>query len=159
MPLIASGSLFATLQSIAMSGTAAASTVKVGAVLGGIAGAAHLKDFCAFVDETDPDSNLGMTFSTAHKTVTKAIETKETLEKECASSETCSAMYETAANVAAATVEAAKQTKQKVEDSCASSEACSAWKEAAGKAAETAGKTASLWWNRLREEYNQQQQG
>ena len=60
MPLIASKSIFATLQSIAMSaggvGFSTSSTAALGAALGGAAGAAYLGEFCQMVDQIEPST-------------------------------------------------------------------------------------------------------
>lgn len=104
MPLVAKGSLFSSLQSIAMSSTAAStSTMGAGAVLGGIVGSTYLNDFCVFVDEVDSNSAMGITFATTHDAVITALQTKQRAIETCASYETCSAMSETVGNVASAT--------------------------------------------------------
>eukprot|EP00957_Ditylum_brightwellii_P033790 2560663-Ditylum_brightwellii.AAC.1 len=91
MPLLGKGSLFAHLQSLAMGGAGAKSFV-LGGALGGGLGAAYLKEFCYFVDHADPDSAMGMAFDASEAAVVGAIQTKEDLMAQCASSETCAAV-------------------------------------------------------------------
>lgn len=102
MGSVAKGSTFAWLQSIAMNDAAAASAttaVKAGGAL--FFGAMGL-EFCSFVDETDPDSAMGIAFTKNHDAVTTAIQTKQMAVEICASSETCTAVSETAEKVASA---------------------------------------------------------
>ncbi|CAB9511804.1 expressed unknown protein [Seminavis robusta] len=51
IPVIAKGSLFATLQSIAMGGAGHYSTIVIGSTLGGSVSAQYLQEFCFKVDE------------------------------------------------------------------------------------------------------------
>jgi Interferon-induced 6-16 family len=91
MPLVTQGSLFATLQSIAMGGVG----VKVGlsgAALGVGTALMFINEFCFIVDETSPDSPLGQIFGASEKLVTTAIQTKSDAADMCDSSETCAAM-------------------------------------------------------------------
>jgi hypothetical protein len=104
MPLIAAGGLFAQLQALAMGGAGMTTITVTGGVLGGAAGVTFLSDFCTFVDETDPDSGMGIAFHASMKVVIAAIETKESLETQCASSETCAAVTEAVAKAVTATV-------------------------------------------------------
>lgn len=64
LPLIASGSLFATLQSIAMGGTVIVSTssaAALGAALGTAGGTSvALGDFCRMVDELEPGTGTAV---------------------------------------------------------------------------------------------------
>ena len=96
MPLVAKGSLFAQLQALAMGGVGATTVTVGGGIIGGLAGAAYLSDFCAYVDEKDPDSVMGQAFDASEALVTTFIDTKIRLEGQCASSSTCTAMVETA---------------------------------------------------------------
>ena len=57
MPLVQSGSLFASLQSIAMSGIS--SSVVIPSSLGGAAAAKKLTKFCKSIDDLDPQSTEG----------------------------------------------------------------------------------------------------
>lgn len=96
LPLVAKGSLFAKLQALAMGGVGTTTVTVGGGVIGGLVGTAYLKDFCAFVDETDPDSAVGQAFIASEALVNTAIETKIGIEAQCASSETCTAVTEAA---------------------------------------------------------------
>ncbi|KAK3282760.1 hypothetical protein CYMTET_9519 [Cymbomonas tetramitiformis] len=58
LPLIAKGSVFASLQSIAMGGTSTG-TVLVSGALGALGGASFLRSFCEEIDAVDPDSKTG----------------------------------------------------------------------------------------------------
>ena len=61
MPVVASGSLFATLQSIAMGGVGVStgSSVALGATLGAAGGATYLREFCQMVDQIEPGTATG----------------------------------------------------------------------------------------------------
>lgn len=64
MPLVAKNSLFAVLQSIAMTGAGGYTTVAIGSSLGGAASIKFLKSFCANVDESvEKQSAAGKVFS------------------------------------------------------------------------------------------------
>mmetsp|Transcript_2308 Transcript_2308/g.3246 ORF Transcript_2308/g.3246 Transcript_2308/m.3246 type:complete len:197 (-) Transcript_2308:1543-2133(-) len=71
MPLIASGTLFATLQSIAMT-TTGMGTVVIGSTLGGASSAVHLKNLCQVIDSIDKDSTAGFIISSTMKAVRKS---------------------------------------------------------------------------------------
>ena len=138
MPLVASGTLFSQLQALAMGGVGMGSITVAGGALGGAAGVAYLRDFCVFVDETDPDSMMGIAFGGSLTAVTTAIKTKERLTTECASSETCTAATEKGAALAKAAVTTAIETKERIASECASSEACTAAKEVGAALAKAA---------------------
>ena len=57
MPLVSSGSLFASLQSIAMSGVS--SNLVIASSVGGVATAKKLTEFCKRIDDLDPQSTKG----------------------------------------------------------------------------------------------------
>lgn len=61
LPLIKAGSLFASLQSIAMSGVG--STVLITSSVGGAVAASKLSGFCEMIDEIDPESQEGKVIS------------------------------------------------------------------------------------------------
>jgi TM2 domain-containing membrane protein YozV len=103
MPLVASGSIFAQLQALAMAGTGIGTITVAAGAIGGVAGATYLKDFCAFVDETDPDSVMGKTIDASVTTVTTAIKTKDILVAQCSSSEICTATVDATTEIVAAT--------------------------------------------------------
>jgi len=126
MPLVASGTLFSQLQALAMGGVGIGSISVAGGALGGAAGVAYLKDFCAFVDETDPDSAMGLAFGGSLTAVTTVIKTKEHVKTQCALSETCTAAAETGAAMAKAAVTTAIETKERLATQCATSETCTA---------------------------------
>jgi len=107
MPLIAKGSVFSTLQSIAM-GTGTKMALS-GAMIGGPVGLVYLTQLCEFVDKTDPDSRLGQMFDTTETVVTKAIEMKEDAKEYCDASEICTEVSDT---VEQATVWASSQWKK-----------------------------------------------
>lgn len=100
MPLIAKGSLFATLQSIAMGGTTV--PVAVGAIMGGAVGTAYLQQLCSYVDETDPNSAEGRLFEMSLALVTKTREGQENMKHFCESSPTCSAVVATSVETVSA---------------------------------------------------------
>ena len=102
--MVAKGSLFATMQSVAMGGIGASSTV-AGVTVGGAVGAAYLRDFCTFVDQTDPESKMGVVFATSARVVTTAIEAKEKVQSRCASSATCTDAVETMSAAGTSAVE------------------------------------------------------
>lgn len=58
MPIVKVGSMFAKLQSIAMTGAGSSTTVKVSA-LGGAAVAWRLHSMCELIDDVEPESNAG----------------------------------------------------------------------------------------------------
>mmetsp|Transcript_14733 Transcript_14733/g.27988 ORF Transcript_14733/g.27988 Transcript_14733/m.27988 type:complete len:354 (-) Transcript_14733:82-1143(-) len=95
MPLVAKGSLFAQLQALAMGGVGATAVTVGGGILGGLSGAMYLSDFCAYVDEKDPDSAMGQAFDASEALVQTAIQAKIQVETQCASSSTCNAIAET----------------------------------------------------------------
>jgi hypothetical protein len=103
MPLVASGSMFAQLQALAMAGAGIGTITIAAGATGGVAGATYLKEFCAFVDETDPDSFAGKTMDASVTAVTTAIKTKEDLVTQCSSSETCTATVDATTEMVAAT--------------------------------------------------------
>lgn len=103
MPNVVKGSLFAQLQSMAMGGIGASFTVAV-ATVGGVSGATYLRDFCTFVDKTDPESAMGLVFATSVTVVTTAIETKQKVQRQCASSATCTSAVETMSEVGASAI-------------------------------------------------------
>lgn len=63
MPLVASGSMFATLQSIAMGSGGVfvnmGSSAAFGAAMGAAGATNHLRDFCQMIDQVDPDTVSG----------------------------------------------------------------------------------------------------
>lgn len=61
LPLIKAGSLFASLQSVAMSGVG--STVLITSSVGGAVAASKLSGFCEMIDKIDPDSQEGKIIS------------------------------------------------------------------------------------------------
>mmetsp|Transcript_4763 Transcript_4763/g.7245 ORF Transcript_4763/g.7245 Transcript_4763/m.7245 type:complete len:222 (-) Transcript_4763:149-814(-) len=87
MPLVAKGSLFSALQSI-VTGTGT-NMVLPGALGGSAVGLKYMFHLCKFVDETDPDSQLGQIFDASLTMVTKAIEKKEVAKEYCDASEIC----------------------------------------------------------------------
>jgi hypothetical protein len=95
MPLITKGSLFAQLQALAMGGVGTTTVTIGGGIIGGLVGGTYLSDFCAFVDEKDPDSAMGQAFDASVALVNTAIEAKIGIETQCASSATCTAVTET----------------------------------------------------------------
>mmetsp|Transcript_27766 Transcript_27766/g.32390 ORF Transcript_27766/g.32390 Transcript_27766/m.32390 type:complete len:195 (+) Transcript_27766:44-628(+) len=72
MPLISAGSLFASLQSIAMTGVA--NKVIVSGAIGGAATAQRFKDVCSEIDEVDPNSTGGKTIAAILKAEHAAYE-------------------------------------------------------------------------------------
>ena len=105
MPLVVKGSLFAKLQAIAAGGVTGMGSSVAGAAVGGAVAASYLRDFCAFVDETDPESAMGRAFSASVSVVLTAIATKEELVAQCSSSVTCTAVTETVSEAGATAVE------------------------------------------------------
>mmetsp|Transcript_26986 Transcript_26986/g.31883 ORF Transcript_26986/g.31883 Transcript_26986/m.31883 type:complete len:264 (+) Transcript_26986:136-927(+) len=97
MPLIVKGGFFANLQAVAMAGAGAKITV-TGAAVGGKVSATYLRNLCGFVDETDPESKWGLAFGASLTGVTAAIQVKNGVQSQCASSASC-----TAASAAGAT--------------------------------------------------------
>lgn len=61
LPLIKAGSLFASLQSVAMSGVG--STILITSSVGGAVAASKLSGFCEMIDKIDPDSQEGKIIS------------------------------------------------------------------------------------------------
>ena len=104
MPLVAKGSLFAGLQSAAMSGTTL--TVTAGAMLGGAVSISYLQDICTRVNEADPDSTEGQIYETSLMLVTKASGAQEKMMAYCESSPTCSAIKASSVQASVATVKA-----------------------------------------------------
>ena len=88
MPLIAGGSLFATLQSIAMGGVGSNVAVS-GSVVGGGLGLTFIPIICAYVD--DPDSSMASVFDANLAAVNGAKVATDKAKAACSSSETCSA--------------------------------------------------------------------
>lgn len=142
MPLAASGTLFAKLQALAMGGVGIGSISVAGGALGGAAGVAYLRDFCAFVDEYDPDSAIGIAFEGRLTAVTTAIKTKEHLKAQCASSESCTAAAGAGVAMANAAITTAIETKERLGSQCAASETCTAATEVGAAAAKY---VSSLW--------------
>lgn len=89
IPLVAKGSLFAQLQALASAGVGTKAVTVAGGLLGGTMGVNLLRDICSFVDSTDPASPLGKALGTCVAVVSTAVETHQSLEAYCASSETC----------------------------------------------------------------------
>ena len=75
LSMILAGSMFATLQSIAMAG-AGPGVIALGSSLGAATQAAFVEDICARVDAVDPDSATGLTIATTLATVQKAESVK-----------------------------------------------------------------------------------
>jgi Interferon-induced 6-16 family len=75
MPMISSGSVFATLQSIAMAG-AGSGTVALGGMAGALPAAKFMKQVCAKVDTVEPDSAAAAAVALAVATVEKVDSTK-----------------------------------------------------------------------------------
>ena len=98
MPLIKGGSLFATLQSIAMGGVGT-NVVVSGSVLGGTVGMPYVTQFCAYVD--DPNSSMAPAFDATLAAVKNAKSVADKATAACLSSESCTA----AADFAQATSE------------------------------------------------------
>jgi len=105
LPLIVKGGFFAKLQAVAMAGAGAKVTVTAAAV-GGAVSATYLKDVCAFIDEADPKSKMGLASAASLSTVTAAIQVKNGIQSQCASSASCTA----ASAAGAATVEYVSST-------------------------------------------------
>lgn len=124
MPFVASGSLFAQLQAIAMGGSGIGSIVVASGAVGGMVGATFLQDVCTFVDETDPDSAMGISIGACEMAVNKAIIYKMSMEEKCASSEMCTASVETVAAAKKRVIDSAIATTEQLSAQCDSSEAC-----------------------------------
>jgi hypothetical protein len=73
MPLVAKGSLFAKLQSIAMGGVGIKTSL-TGATIVSTVALQFLTDFCTIIDETDPSSPSGQIISSCEAAVTTADE-------------------------------------------------------------------------------------
>jgi len=99
MPLVASGSLFTTLQSVAMGGVGTKMAVTA-SMIGGAWSARYLEDLCAYVD--DPASNMAPVFDRTLVAVRGAHISAEKAKATCLSSESCTATVEFA-QVASAT--------------------------------------------------------
>lgn len=172
MPLVAKGSAFAKLQSIAMGGSAGSMTA-LKSVMGGV-GALYLKMICDSIDEVDPESAMGKSIDSTHYAVTTAIEAVDKVSAQCALSETCSASKEmvvSAADVIAKTAaeaidatskgasslhNAAKEggasgMKKEIDDQCAASELCTYSKEKAGEVIDGFTKVAWYLWRATKE--------
>jgi len=96
IPVVAKGSLFSQLTSLAMGGAGSTNFVLASSALGGATGALYAQSFCAFVDDTDPASYMGKLFGGNLALVQASIQAKEAAQKQCASSETCTAVMDTA---------------------------------------------------------------
>lgn len=92
MPLVQTGSIFATLQSITMGG-ASTKIVVAGSVLGGSLSLKYLQALCDYVD--DPESKMAPIFSANLEAVKRAHETAEKVKTACLSSETCTSAIDT----------------------------------------------------------------
>eukprot|EP00959_Pyramimonas_sp_CCMP1952_P031262 655366-Pyramimonas_sp.AAC.1 len=82
MPLVAAGSTFSTLQSMAMStGSASTGFIVIGSALGGATGARYLTELCGQIDAyaTDPDSVEGQAIYYNLKMVNEGIRAKEAI--------------------------------------------------------------------------------
>jgi hypothetical protein len=86
--MISGGSLFATLQSIAMGGVGT-NIVVSGSVLGGASGLKFAPLLCAYVD--DPDSSMASVFDAILEAVKNAKLATDKAKAACSASETCSA--------------------------------------------------------------------
>mmetsp|Transcript_11810 Transcript_11810/g.22404 ORF Transcript_11810/g.22404 Transcript_11810/m.22404 type:complete len:262 (-) Transcript_11810:3071-3856(-) len=100
MPLVVSGSLFTTFQSVAMGGMGTKAVVTA-SMIGGAWSARYLEDLCAYVD--DPASNMAPVFDGTLVAVRGAYVAAEKAKTTCSSSESCTATMEFA-QVASATV-------------------------------------------------------
>ena len=88
MPLVKGGSLFATLQSVAMGGVGT-KVVVAGSVLGGRLSGKYLQDLCKYVD--DPDSKMAPVFDATLAVVQGANLAADKAKAACSSSESCTA--------------------------------------------------------------------
>ncbi|KAL7546991.1 hypothetical protein ACHAWF_010312 [Thalassiosira exigua] len=86
IPLVQSGIIFATLQSVAMGGAGAKVTMS-GTVLGGALSKKYLTDLCAYVD--DPDSKMAPLFDASLELVRAANKAVDGAKDMCSSSESC----------------------------------------------------------------------
>ena len=79
MPLVAKGSLFAMLQSIAMGGggSVSAGLMTGGSLIGASVAASYLRDVCSYVDKAEPNSPLGRIFDASATAVTSSIAAKD----------------------------------------------------------------------------------
>lgn len=156
MPLVAKGSVFAKLQSIAMGGSSSMAALQSVTGLGvgvGAAGAAYLENICTSIDEADPESAFGKFIDAIYYAVTAAIRATQKASDACASSETCTAgkeraqgMFDVASESASSLYTTASDMKKKVENQCATSETCAAGKKVIESAADAASAAAwSLW--------------
>lgn len=131
MPLVAKGSLFAKLQALAMSGSGMQGISVTAGALGGTVAAGYVEEFCAMIDEADPDSATARATAaavTAYDTVGKTI---SDLKTECTNSESCTSAVNSVKD-------AATQTKEFVASSCASSETCRSTLEFGSRTMKTA---------------------
>ena len=148
MPLVAKGSLFSYLQSIAMGGSGSMTVLQNIIGLGAIT---YVMPFCTYIDEIDPDSTVGKSIATTHYAVTTLGAFGETVHSQCASSETCSVGVETATTVAAAVLNTASDLKKSAEEQLANSEAYVTGKAKASEVMDSAARTASAFWAAAKE--------
>lgn len=121
MPLVVKNSLFAQLQSIAMSAGTAQTLTLTGAALGSTVAATYIQQFCTFVDETKPETTMGQTFQVS----LQAVQTGTALTQ--------------------ASWEAWQAGTRVASEQCASSSHCTAVQQAAVEA----GHSISSTWNRF----------
>lgn len=100
MPLVVKGGLFATLQSIAMTGTGGSMTIGVGALGGSALAITYIEDFCAFIDESSEDSALRKTIRASLKGLELAKEIPPQVMDACKSSDTCQHLLKQVSSVA-----------------------------------------------------------
>ena len=152
MPLVAKGSLFSYLQSIAMGGAGSMVVLQniVGAVIG-VKGISYLGDFCAYVDDVDPESAAGRSVELAVYTVTTSLEITEKAKELCADSSTCMAGKEMITSAASMVIETAGEVKKKADEFCTDSETCALGREKAMAIVSSAADISSLLWNSLKE--------
>jgi hypothetical protein len=104
---VTAGSTFAKLQSFAMTTSGGRNMYLAASILGGATGAAFVQDFCAWVDEAEPDSPRAKVVEVSLEAIAKGKQIKD----RCDSSESCSAVASTivqGAEAAADLVSAAK---------------------------------------------------
>lgn len=133
MPLVASGSLFAQLQSLTMASAGMGEITFAAGAIGGLTGAAYLKDFCIFVNDTDPESGTGKVIAASVAAGRAIVAGKEFIVDQCAASETCIKTVEAALKgVESASQfarEKANEAREHWESQCDSSELCQAGAE------------------------------
>jgi hypothetical protein len=147
LPIVAKGSVFSYLQSVAMGGTASTTALNAAALGVGVGVIA----FCTYVDEADPNSAAGRSFDATYYAVTTVIETAEQANAKCAASETCSAgmeMMTSAANVIFRTV---SDVKKEVEEQCNASPACVSAKDDTKSLISSVANTASAFWSDVKD--------